>query len=198
VGEYDPLLARSSGDQADDLERARDLFATASRPFLASPLPWLGWSVLLPAAALATRRVLAIAGPAGALALWSVTILLGGAIELFGIRRGRRRHAGTPLAGWVLSLQGNLSLVAILLSAALLWADLGRLLPGLWLLLLGHSFFLLGGLAFPPFRLYGLLYQAGGAVALWPRGIDPYVVLAAVTAVGNLWLAWAVARAREA
>ena len=60
----------------------------------------------------------------------------------------------------------------------------------------GHSFFLLGGLAFPPFRLYGLLYQAGGAVALWPVGIDPYLVLAAVTAAANLWLAWAVHRSR--
>lgn len=196
MGEYDPLLAPPRQD-FDDLDRARDLFAAASRPFLVSPWPWVAWALLLPAAALSTPAVLAAAGPAAVLGLWSVTILLGGAVELVGIRRGRRRHAGTPLASWVLSLQGNLSLVAIALSLALLWAEAGHLLPGLWLLLLGHSFFLLGGLAFPPFRLYGLLYQVGGAAALWP-GLDPYLVVAAVTFAGNLWLAWAVARAQRA
>lgn len=194
MGEYDPLLG-ASRHESDDLEQARDLFAAASRPHLVSPWPWVAWAVVLPIAALATPAVLAGWGPAGALAMWSLAILLAGAVELSGILRGRRRHAATPLASWVLSLQGNLSLVAVALSAALLWAELGALLPGLWLLVLGHSFYLLGGLAFPPFRLYGLLYQAGGVVALWPALVDPYLVLAAVTFGGNLWLAAAVARA---
>jgi hypothetical protein len=194
MGEYDPLL-RVAPPASDDLQRARDLFATASRPFLVSPWPWLSWAVLLPAAALGTTPVLAAFGPAGALALWSLTILLGGAVELGGIRRGGRVHGRTPLSGWALSIQGNLSLVALVLSLALLWAEQGKLLPGLWLLLLGHSFFLMGSLAFPPFRLYGVVYQLGGALALWPAGIDPFVVFAATTAAGNLWMAWSVWRA---
>jgi hypothetical protein len=194
MGEYDPLLG-TPRQESDDLERARDLFAAASRPHLVSPWPWVAWAIVLPAAALATPPVLAAFGPAGALVMWSLAILLAGAVELAGILRGRRRHAATPLAGWVLSLQGNLSLVAIVLSAALLWAEAGRLLPGVWLLVLGHSFFLMGGLAFPPFRRYGLLYQAGGVAALFPDLVDPYQVLAGVTFVGNLWLAFAVARA---
>ncbi len=194
MGEYDPLLpAAATG--SDDLERARDLFAAASRPFLVSPWPWLAWAVLLPLASLATRPVLAGLGPGGVLGLWSATILLGGAVELGGIRRGRRQHGRTPLAGWALTIQGNLSLVALVLSLALLAADRGTLLPGLWLLLLGHSFFLMGSLAFPPFRAYGVLYQLGGALALWPVGIDPFVVFAAVTAGGNLWMAGSVWRA---
>jgi hypothetical protein len=197
MGEYDPLL-RARRDEADDLERVRDLFAAAGRPFLASPWPWVAWGVLLPAAALATPAALDLGGPAAVLALWSLTILAGGAVELLGIRRAQRRHPSTPLAGWVLNVQGNLSLVALLLSGALLWSGQGRLLPGLWLLLLGHSFFQLGGVAFPPFRLYGLLYQAGGAMALWPRGVDPYQAFAAFTALANLWLAWAVSRERRA
>jgi hypothetical protein len=196
VGEYDPLLGRAPAEH-DDLERARDLFAAASRPFLVSPWPWVGWALILPAAALSTPTVLDAAGPGAVLGLWSLAILAGGAVELLGIRRGRRRHAGTPLAGWVLNAQGNLSLVALLLSLALLWNDAGALLPGLWLLLLGHSFFQLGGLAFPPFRAYGLLYQLGGAAALWPAALDPYRVFAAATAVANLWLAAAVFRARR-
>jgi hypothetical protein len=194
MGEYDPLLP-ATPLLGDDLERARDLFAAASRPFLVSPWPWLAWSVLLPAAALATTPVLGRLGPVGVLGLWTVAILLGGAVELGGIRRGRRRHGRTPLAGWALSIQGNLSLVALVLSLALLWAGEGKLLPGLWLLLLGHSFFLMGSLAFPPFRVYGVVYQLGGAVALWPAGVDPFVAFAAVTAAGNLWMAWSVWRA---
>jgi hypothetical protein len=197
VGEYDPLLGRAPSEH-DDLERARDLFAAASRPFLASPWPWVGWAMLLPAAALATPGVLAAGGPGAVLGLWSLAILAGGAVELLGIWRGRRRHGSTPLAGWVLNVQGNLSLVALLLSLALLWHDLGRLLPGVWLLLLGHSFFQLGGLAFPPFRAYGLLYQLGGVVALWPVGVDPYLAFAAATLVANAWLALAVHRACRA
>jgi hypothetical protein len=196
MGEYDPLLA-ASRERSDDLDSARDLFAAASRPFLVSPWPWLGWAVLLPIASLATPVVLAAAGPAAVLGLWSVTILLGGGVELLGIRRGGKRHARTPLASFVLGLQGNLSLVAVVLSIALLWAGSGELLPGLWLLLLGHSFFLLGGLAFPPFRLYGLVYQVGGALALWPEFLDPYLVLAVTAGLGNLWLAWAIARANR-
>jgi hypothetical protein len=200
VGEYDPVTRprRGSGPGGeDDLEQVRDLFASASRAFLVSPWPWLAWALLLPAAALATEPVLGALGPAAVLALWSATILAGGAVELFlGIRRGERVHGRTPLGGWVLAVQGNLSLVALLLSGALLWAGQGRMLPGAWLLLLGHSFFQLGGIAFPPFRVYGLLYQAGGAAALWPIGVDPYLVLAGVTALANLWLAWSVNRER--
>jgi hypothetical protein len=197
MGEYDPLApVAASGD--DDLERARDLFAAASRPFLVWPWPWLAWALLLPAAALLTKPVLSGLGAGGVLALWSLAILLGGAVELGGIRRGRRRHGRTPLGGWAMSIQGNLSLVALVLSAALLWAGQGPMLPGVWLLVLGHSFFLMGSLAFPAFRAYGLLYQVGGAVALWPVAIDPFVVFAVVTAAGNLWMAWSVWRAARA
>jgi hypothetical protein len=73
----------------------------------------------------------------------------------------------------------------------LVWQDLAWALPGLWLLLLGHSFYTLGGIAFPPFRLYGLLYQAGGIAALWPRGA-PLAVFALTAAAGNLWMSYAV------
>ena len=194
MGEYDPIVPVAMAG-SDDLERARDLFAAASRPFLVSPWPWVAWALLLPAAALATMPVLAALGAGGVLALWSIVILLGGAVELAGIRRGRRRHGRTPLGGWAMTIQGNLSLVALVLSAALLWADQGKLLPGLWLLVLGHSFYLMGSLAFPAFRVCGLVYQLGGFVALWPAGIDPFVVFAVATAAGNLWMAWAVWRA---
>jgi len=104
-----------------------------------------------------------------------------------------RAHRRTALAGWALNIQGNLSLVAVALSLAALVAGQGRLLPGIWLLLLGHSFFLMGSLAFPPFRACGLIYQLGGVVALWPA-LDPLIVFAAATCAGNLWMAWSVWR----
>ena len=65
-----------------------------------------------------------------------------------------------------------------------------------WLLLLGHSFYLLGGLALPAFRGCGLLYQAAGLVALWPGGWG-LEVFAGAMLVGNLGLAWAVWRERR-
>lgn len=129
---------------------------------------------------------------------WSAVILLGGMVEIVGIRRNARRFdqetTGSTLAAWVLRLQGNLSFVAIALSALLVWQDLAWVLPGLWLLLLGHSFYMLGGLAFPPFRTCGLLYQLGGLVALWPDG-SPLLAFAAATAVGNLWMGIGILRA---
>ena len=103
MSEYDPIVPVAASG-SDDLERARDLFAAASRPFLVGPVPWLTWAVLLPAAALATMPVLAGIGAVGVLALWSLTILLGGAVELAGIRRGRRRHGRTPLGGWAMTV----------------------------------------------------------------------------------------------
>ncbi|MBZ0149689.1 MAG: hypothetical protein K8F62_19400, partial [Pseudorhodoplanes sp.] len=112
-------------------------------------------------------------------------------------RTARRRAAGGPLGAWAMRAQGNLSLVALALSGALVWAEAPELLPGLWLLLLGHSFFALGGLSLPALRWAGLVYQAGGVAALWP-GAPALPIFAAATFVGNLWVALGIARRRQA
>jgi hypothetical protein len=202
--EYDPLFS-GRGDPAatpeDDLEPVRERFAAASRPYLHSPWSWLAWALLLPAAALVTPEAVRRAGPAGVLFVWSATILLGGAVEIGAIFRAGRgaggRAARTPLAAYVLRLQGNLSFVALALSGLCLWLDAAWALPGIWLLLLGHSFYMLGGLAFPPFRTCGLIFQLGGLAALWPT-LSPLPVFAVTTAAGNLWMAWRIWRERSA
>jgi hypothetical protein len=210
--EYEPLFAEP-GATAGDLAAVQDLFRAASGPYLRSYWSWFAWSLVLPLAALLTARVAAAHGPAGVLFTWSAAILAGGAIEMTAIRRagrraesaeaatlldsetahgGRARGAGrSPLAAWALRSQGNLSLVALLLSLLLVWQDLAWTLPGVWLLLLGHSFYVLGGIAFQPFRTYGLVYQVGGVAALWPGGA-PLPVFALAAAAGNLWMAYAV------
>jgi len=172
----------------DDLEPVREAFRSAGRPFLRSPWSWFCWAALLPAAALATPSVAASHGPAGVLFLWSSTILVGGAAELFGLRRsGIHLGGATPLASWVLRLQGNLSLIAVAFSLLLLWVDQAWAIPGVWMLVVGHSYFMLGGFAFGPFRIAGLLLQAGGLAALWPQG-RPLEVFAAGAALANLWI----------
>ena len=192
--EYEVLFGERAED-SDDLEQVQKRFAAASLPYLSSPWSWSTWALLLPAAALATPWALGWRGGSGVLFLWSATILCGGAVELGTLaRRGRLRSS--PLAAWALRAQGNISLVAVALSVLLIWEDLARALPGLWLLLLGHSLFLLGGLAFPPFRRTGLFYQAAGALALWPR-LQPLTVFAVATAIGNAYLALEVWRARR-
>lgn len=200
--EYDPLFSSSEGDTADpatsDLERVREHFEAASRPYLVSPWSWLAWSVVLPATALSHPAVLQRFGLRGVILLWSLAILGGGIIELGTVfrQRPRRRRPSSPLATWVFRMQGNLSLVAFALSVLLAWQGLAWVLPGLWLLLVGHSFYLLGGLAFRPFRLYGLAFQTAGLWALWPGG-SPLAVFAGVTGAANLWMAvqvWAVRR----
>lgn len=193
---YDPIFSPPSPDAAEeadrgDLERARREFRAASRPFLRTPLSWLVWGLVLPAASLATPAADRRGAESGVLLLWSVAVLVGGALELAALSRTRAVGSATPLASWALRVQGNLSLTAVLLSAALVWHEAGALLPGLWLLLLGHSFFVLGGLAFAPMRTTGVIYQLGGAIALWPAG-SPLLVLAATTAAGNLWMAWSI------
>ena len=101
------------------------------------------------------------------------------------------------MAAWVLRAQGNLSLVAVLISLALLFQDLAWLLPGVWLLLLGHSLFSLGGLAAGALRTTGLVYQAGGILAIWPHGWG-LPIFALATFAGNLWIGWSIWRARSA
>lgn len=197
MAEYDALFSSDrTGD--DDLEPVREHFQRASRPFLRSPWSWFAWSALLPAAALATPLAFRMGGPAAVLFLWSVVILLGGAVEIVNIRRAGGGFGGgaSTLASWVLSVQGNLSMVALALSALLVWGDMAWALPGLWLLLLGHSFYMLGGLAFPPFRTCGLIYQVGGLLALWPNGL-PLVAFALATLIGNLWMGISIWRERE-
>lgn len=109
-------------------------------------------------------------------------------MELVGLRRGGARlGSSTPLASWVLRLQGNLSLVALVLSSFLLWVDRPWALPGVWLLLIGHSFYMLGGFAFGPFRTGGLILQLGGLAALWPDG-RPLLCFGLATALSNLWI----------
>lgn len=197
--EYDPLTKTLDDPLAEDgLEVVRDHFEEASRPFLSQPWSWLAWALILPSAALATPEVMRLAGGLGILALWSVAVLIGGAIEGVQILRGRRRSRAesSSLAAWVLRAQGNLSLVAVFVSLALLLQNLPWLLPGLWLLMLGHSLFSLGGLASPALRTAGLIYQAGGVLAIWPHG-EALTIFAVATFVGNLWVAGSIWRARS-
>lgn len=191
---YDPLIPEPSAHDARDLERVRGEFEKASRPFLGSAATWLAWAILLPGAALITRQLPADAF-APTLLVWSAAILLGGAVEGVAIYRRAQKHAPTPLGSWVLRSQGNLSLVAMALSALLVWLEVAWAIPGLWLLLLGHSLYLIGGLAFAPFKLSGLTYQVGGAVALLPLGFS-LETFAATTAVANLWMAISIHRHR--
>lgn len=173
----------------------RAAFRNAASPYLSAPLPWFAWGVILPAAALATPLATTVAREPGVTILWSAAILVGGAIEGITILRQRRHRGRSSLGAWAMRAQGNLSLVAVALSGLLLWIDGARYLPGLWLLLLGHNFFALGGLAFPPMRLAGLFYQAGGLAALVP-GSRPLWAMAAATALGNFWIGWGVVRER--
>ena len=199
ASEYDPVFApRADGPESRDLAEVKRLFSAASRPYLSAAFPWFFWSFVLPAAALAAGRLRAAASLPGQLGLWSAAILLGGGVEaLFLYRHRRRLGGGSPLGSWAMTLQGNLSLVAVALSIALVAAGAPRLLPGLWLLLLGHSLFALGGLAFPPQRAAGLVYQLGGALALLP-GAPELALFAATTAVGNLWIGIGVLRRNAA
>ncbi len=185
--EYDPVFADRAAPQRDDLRPVRQLFQTAAEPFTRSPWSWLAWALLLPAVALATDTLWGRFGVRGVVFGWSAAILVGGVLEA-SIVRGRDGETRTTLAGWVLRSQANLSLVAVLVSAALVWAERVALVPGLWLLLLGHSFLVLGGLAFPPFRRAGWIYQLAGVGALWP-GQDGLLWFAAGTAAGNLVIA---------
>jgi len=191
---YDPLFGGEENPEvAGEAARAKSAFERASRAYLASPLPWLVWALILPAAALATPEALRRGREAGVLLVWSVAILAGGAIEGLALLGARRRAPGGPLGAWAMRVQGNLSLVALALSAMLVWAEAPELLPGLWLLLLGHSFFALGGLALPALRTAGVLYQLGGVAALVP-GSPSLACFAAATALGNLWVAWGIVR----
>jgi hypothetical protein len=187
------MFPEPSSHDSGDLDRVRLEFRRASRPFLGSAVTWITWAVALPAAALITARLPADAY-AAVLFAWSGAILAGSAVEGVVIYRRAHRYAPTPLGAWALRSQGNLSMVALALSVLLVWQGVSWALPGLWLLLLGHSLFLLGGLAFSPFRVAGLAYQLGGLLALLPLGF-PLQIFAATTAAANLWMAWSVQRA---
>ena len=192
MSEYDPLIPRGEDSFSDDLEQVQQRFAEARRPYLNSPIPWLVWAIVLPGAALATSFVGARYAAPGVLMLWSLAVLIGGVVE--GSIIMRRRHSGTtPLAAWVLRLQGNQSLIGLALSVFLIWQDLPQAIPAIWLLLIGHSFFLLGGLAFPAMRQAGVIYELGGLLALWP-GPASLIVFAVATALGNLRVAAALMR----
>lgn len=193
--DYDPLVPPAAlSSEATDLEQVRALFARSADRFLRSPLSWVVWAVVLVAAALLTPRLQNLE-PAAVVVLWSMAILVGGVFEGVALMRGGRAGDRSELASWVLRSQGNLSLLAVALSVALIWNGFPSLLPGLWLLVLGHSFFSHGGLGFQPFRIAGLIYQAGGLAALVP-GIDPLLAFAAAAGAGNLWLAYSVRRRR--
>src|SRR5262249_58719488 len=110
VSEYDPILPdRRSTRDRDQVEA---LFRAASGPYLRSPWGWFAWSLVLPAAALATRVVARRGGPASVLMLWSVAILFAGLIEA--VPHFRARGAtGSSLAASAMRRQGNLSLGAV-------------------------------------------------------------------------------------
>lgn len=194
--EYDPIGSPRHDPLAEDaLEEVRSLFEQASRPYLAQPWSWFAWGLILPAAALSTDVVLRRSGGIGTLLLWSAAVIVGGVFEAVQIHRSMKRgERRSSLAGWVLRAQGNLSLVGLFLSVALVLGGLAWLLPGAWLLLLGHSLFGVGGLASRALRNAGLIYQMGGILAIWPHGYG-LVLFALATSAGNLWVAWSIWRA---
>ena len=194
MSEYDPILPTRRVSR--DREQVEALFRAAAGPYLRSPWGWFAWSVALPAAALATGSIARWKGPSGVLLLWSLTILAAGLVEAVPHLRLREQGGGSALATWAMRGQANLSVVGVCLSAVLLWSDQAWLLPGLWLLLLGHSLYLLGGLTFHPLRTCGLGMQLGGALALWPR-IDPLLTFAFTTALANAFVGWSILRARR-
>ena len=106
----------------------------------------------------------------------------------------RKRASHSEISGWVFKAQGNISLIAIALTVVVMVNEAYRYLPGVWLLLIGHSFFAMGGLASPALRRSGLLYQAGGLIALLPW-LDSLIVFAVTTAAANLAVAVAMVRA---
>jgi hypothetical protein len=200
--EYDPVFAGRGEDVEDDLGPVRERFRAASRPYLRSPWSWLAWAVVLPAAALATPWADGRGGPSWVLFVWSAAILAGGAVEGMAILKGGGSAiVRTPLAGWALGAQGNLSLIGVILSALLIWNDLAWALPGLWLVLVGHSFYRLGGLASNALRGCGLIFQAGGVAALWAgasgSGEKALQVFAGTAFAGALWMAAAILRRRR-
>ncbi|MEO8505761.1 MAG: hypothetical protein ABI609_17835 [Acidobacteriota bacterium] len=195
MSEYDPVLSTPPARFARDREQVETLFERAAGPYLRSPWGWFAWSLALPAASLSTGAMYSRRGASGVLLLWSLTILLAGLVEAAPHLR-LRKEGVSPLATWALRGQANLSAVGVALSALLLWLGEPGALPGLWLLLLGHSFFLLGGLAFRPLRACGLLYQAAGLLALWPR-MDSMWVLAGATFLGNFGIGWRVLRGSQ-
>ncbi len=169
-------------------------FERASRGYLTSPLPWIGWGLVLPLAALGTLPAFRLGGTIWVLGLWTGAVLLGGAVEGAVLLRARRaRGPSTVLGSWAMSVQGNLSLVALALSLALWFVEQVKLLPALWLLILGHSFFALGALSLRELRRAGLVYQIGGLLALLP-GVPALETFAVVTLVGNFWVAFGVWR----
>jgi hypothetical protein len=193
MSEYDPLLGSGRPGDDRDLDRVLEIFERAGRPFLRSHWSWVGWAVVLPAAALTTQAVAARWGALPVLLLWSGAVLLGGSVEAALIVR--QPEARTALAGWVLRAQGNLSLVAVAVSLLLVATDVAWALPGVWLLLVGHSLFTLGGLTFQPLRRTGLWYQIAGIAALFHQA-RPLWLFALATGLGNLWIAWSLRRAR--
>lgn len=196
ASEYDvPSFSRPASPEARErFVQVRAEFQRAAKPYLSSPWGWLAWGVLLPVAALVTRGAGDVLGFRGLAILWSVAILLAGGVEAWALRRAGA--GGSPIASWALTVQGNLSAVGLALSLLLLVRDATIFVPGLWLLLLGHSFFSLGGLSFPALRRFGLAYQVGGAVALlWPS--QALLVFAVTTAVANGSLSAYVARQRS-
>ncbi len=193
---YDPLIPEPGAHEGRDLERVQAEFREASRPFLGSRLTWMTWAIVLPAAALITARLPADAY-APILFTWSGAVLVGGLVEGLTILRRAQRRAPTPLGAWALRSQGNLSLVGVALSVLLIWQGLTWTVPGVWLLLLGHSLFLLGGLACRPMRVSGIVYQVGGIAALLPTGLS-LEAFALATGLANLWMAWSAHRNTDA
>ena len=195
--EYDSLSLTRSASHADSeaFEQVRELFQAAGRPYLSSPWSWAAWGLALPIAALLTREIARHGGFPWVAILWSVAILAAGLVEAWAMVRAGA--GGSPLASWALHVQGNLSLVALAISVLLLLRNQASLLPGLWLLLLGHSFYSLGGLSYRELRRYGLAYQLGGLIALFSGGASLWI-FAVTTAVANFGLAATIwRRARD-
>lgn len=194
MSEYDPIVPRRElSAERSDLEQVRALFEGSAERFLRSPWSWIVWAVIVGVTALVTRAIQDLVGPWVIVVVWSTAILVGGVAEAVLYAKSGQELRPSELGRWVLRSQGNLSMVGIAVSVFLIWRGEAGALPGVWLLVLGHSFYSHAGLGFAAFRQAGAAYQLGGVIALTPW-VDPLLALAASVAAGNLWLAAAIWR----
>ncbi len=167
--EYEPIFftrkSKDSKEIRDDLSIVQHLFKNAAQPFLSTPWGWLGWSIILPSSLLLTPVVNLKSGLRGIILLWSFSVLLGGIIEITAIRNSRYKNISN-LSGWAYSIQGNLSLVGLALTSLLIFSS-PRIIPSLWLLIIGHSFYSLGSLADNILKYVGIYYQVMGIFTIF-------------------------------
>lgn len=182
----------------EDLHYIRQIMSQVSPPLSMSGWMGVGWGVVFFTGGIVTHIAQFVSkasfGSSLLIYFWIVLLLIGSVSEIFfSVRKCLSaglpvftKHIGYLYLGFTANILAGF-------SVQMIFSHLGEYfyIPGAWMLIFGSGSILFGLFASKELAILGIIYMAGGVLAVWPFVQGSFLVLALFVGMGTfLWGLW--------